>query len=84
MNENVDIEMLELDEFEFNSFSVFFDPKEDFWYLETYEDDDSLQRVIIENEEGYTYSTNKEIFEGLGFLLEDFTRIKEFKKGKNT
>lgn len=72
------IEHAEVTEFEFDTHSVFYLPEEDVWMLETYGDDDEVQRVVIQDTEGTTFSFNKEQFDELGFTETQFNTLVEF------
>ena len=76
--EGISIDRKELKEFEYEEFSVFFDPVENFWFLETYDDEDEVERVVIENSEGMNYSINSEFFSKIGFTEENFVNLKNF------
>ena len=53
--------------------------KDKFWILETYGDDDEIERIVIEDEEeNISYNFNSEALIEKGFLKETFNRLKEF------
>lgn len=76
--DDISIQNEELIEFEYDNFSVFHDPKRSIWFLETYDDEDEVERVIIENSEGMNYSINSEFFSKIGFTEENFVNLKNF------
>lgn len=80
-NEDTEITHEELSEFEFDEFSVFFVKDNSLWFLETHADDDELERIIIEDQEGMTYKHNEDFFNKVKFLEEDFQRLKKFMEG---
>lgn len=71
-----------LDEFEFEGFSVFHTPT-DIWYLETDADDDERIEIILQEQGVSLYDDNRDELTALGFIEEDFTRLKEFIHDKN-
>ena len=64
-------------EFEYDNFSVFHDPVRGIWFLETYEDDDEREGIILENEQGMADFSEEDI-KNLGFTEEEFIKLKTF------
>jgi hypothetical protein len=81
MNDEITIIDEELVEFEYDNFSVFHDPQRSIWFLETYEDDEDREEVILENEQGIADFSEEEL-ESLGFTEEEFLKLKTFLKEK--
>ena len=71
----------ELIEFEYDNFSVFHDPKRSIWFLETYEDDDEREEIILENDQGVVDFFEEDI-KNLGFTEEEFIKLKTFLKDR--
>ena len=76
------IEHVKVTEFEFENFSVFFNIEENLWFLETYDDEDEVERVIVENNEGMKYEHNKEFFQKMEFSEEAFETLKNFVRAR--
>jgi hypothetical protein len=71
----------ELIEFEYDNFSVFHDPVRDIWFLETYEDEDNITEIVIEDlREKIEFS--KELLKDINFTEEEFLKLKIFLKEK--
>lgn len=79
--EEVPIYNEELVEFEYDNFSVFHDPIRNIWFLETYEDDDDREEIILEDEQGIT-DFSEESLKSLNFTEEEFLKLKMFLKEK--
>ena len=79
--EDVNIYNEELVEFEYDTFSVFHDPQRSVWFLETYEDDDEREEIILENEQGMADFSEEDI-RSLEFTEEEFLKLKTFLKDK--
>ena len=76
--EEVAIIQEQITEFEFETFSVFFDKEKNIWFLEIYGDDEEMERFPIEDTEDIVYTTNSEKFRELEFYEEDFLKLKNF------
>jgi hypothetical protein len=71
----------DLIEFEYDNFSVFHDPVRDIWFLETYEDEDNITEIVIEDlREKIEFS--KELLKDINFTEEEFLKLKIFLKEK--
>ncbi len=82
MNDEATIINEEFDEFEFEGFSVFHTAT-DVWYLETDADDENRIEILLQELEVSLYDDNRDELTALGFIEEDFTRLKEFIHDKN-
>lgn len=81
MNDEITIIEEELVEFEYDNFSVFHDPVRDIWFLETYEDEDNITEIVIEDsKEKIEFS--KELLKDINFTEEEFLKLKIFLKEK--
>lgn len=79
MDNDINIEVENLKEFEFEGYSVFL-YEDGTWVLETEGDDDTKGEIIIEGQD-YVYNDNESIFKTLNFLEEDFQKLKKFVVG---
>lgn len=76
----IPIKMKSIKEFAFKNFSVYYDNIDSFWFLETYNEDDNLIRVIVEDKESINFDTNDSTFKKIGFTKQNFQHIKNFEK----
>lgn len=79
--EEVPIYNEELVEFEYDNFSVFHDPIRNIWFLETYEDEDNITEIVLEDsKEQIEFS--KDLLTDINFTEEEFLKLKIFLKEK--
>lgn len=79
--EEVPIYNEELVEFEYDTFSVFYDSLDKVWFLETYGDDDERDEIILENEKEQVDFSIDEL-RNLNFTEEEFLKLKTFLEDK--
>ncbi len=74
----------ELMEFEFETFSVFFDKQRKIWFLETYGDEDEQNSFILQDDEGDYLTILESELGALPFTVEMFDTLKEVVSNENS
>lgn len=79
--DDVNIYNEEIVEFEYDTFSVFYNSLDKVWFLETYGDDDEREEIMLENEKEQVDFSIDEL-RNLNFTEEEFLKLKTFLKDK--
>ncbi len=83
MKENeINIENRKEIEFEFEYFNIIYDPIEELWILNEYDENDDEEFILIEDKD-LTYEDNEDFWKEKGLQKENFDKLKDFINEKN-